>query len=63
MERREAGMEQAGGETKGSSGTQGRRPRAADVSSHVCVQHRARGKWECESKAGRVGLAAPLGSS
>lgn len=62
MERREAGMEQAGGETKGSSGTQGRRPRAADVSSCVCSAL-GWGKWEYESKAGRVGLAAPLGSS
>ena len=38
MERREAGMERAAeGGTKGSGSTQGRRPRAADVSVCVCV--------------------------
>lgn len=54
-------MERDGG-TKGSSGTQGRRPRAADVS--VCVRPRVLvcvcwGKWECESEAGRVSPVAP----
>ncbi len=66
MEGRDAGMEQAGrGATKGSGSTQGRRPRAADVSvcACVCAQHWGGGKWECEREAGRVGPAAPLGSS
>lgn len=52
-----------GGVTKGSGSTQGRGPRAADVSVCVCVQHSGGGKWECEREAGRVGPAAPLGCS
>lgn len=62
MDRKEGGRQGWngvwGGGTKGSGSTQGRRPRAADVSVHACVFN-----IECEREAGRVGLAAPLGSS
>lgn len=37
MEKREAGRGQGGRETKASGSTQGRRPRAADVSVCACV--------------------------
>lgn len=58
MERREAGRE-----TKGSGSTQGRRPRAADVSVCMCAQHWVGGKWVYEREAGRVGPVAPRGNS
>lgn len=63
MERREAGGGR-GGKQRVLVAPRGEGPeQLTSVCVRVCVQHWGGGKWECEREAGRVGPAAPLGSS
>lgn len=61
---RRDGEEGSGGETKGSSSTQGRRPRAADVSVCACVfSIGLRVNGSVRERLAELVLLAPLGSS
>lgn len=64
MEKREVGMKRGGGGQRVLVAPKGEGPeQLTSVCARVCVQHWGGGKWECEREAGRVGPAAPHGSS